>query len=97
MTRRSIRGTSTSAHLPRRERPEGRFLRRSPGLSTVASMTASSHDRHSSAAWRPLANVYEDLRSRNARRADLARSRDMRIRIERALQAAQARRFHSRG
>jgi hypothetical protein len=41
--------------------------------------------------------MYEDLRKRNARRSDLARVREMRLRIERARQAARDRRFQSRG
>jgi ribosomal protein L17 len=64
---------------------------------TVAGMTAHSHHRDSSAARLPLANMYEDLRRRNERRADLARAREMRARIERALQAARQRTTRDRG
>jgi hypothetical protein len=41
--------------------------------------------------------MYEDLRKRNERRTDLARTRETRLRIERALQAARERRLWSRG
>jgi hypothetical protein len=41
--------------------------------------------------------MYEDLRKRNARRSELAQTREMRTRIERALQAARARRLQKRG
>jgi len=41
--------------------------------------------------------MYEDLRKRNARRSDLAQAREMRLRIERVLQAARTRPFHKRG
>jgi hypothetical protein len=64
---------------------------------TVARMTTSSRDRGPSASGRPVNNIYDDLRKRNERRSDLARTREMRLRIERALQAARDRRFRSRG
>jgi hypothetical protein len=60
-------------------------------------MTGKSDDQDSSAAQRPLTHVYDDLRRRNARRADLARAREMRARIERALQAARQRAMRDRG
>jgi hypothetical protein len=60
-------------------------------------MNAASRYRDSLAADRPLTNVYEDLRRRNARRSDLARARAMQIRIERAVQAARQRWPPSRG
>jgi hypothetical protein len=41
--------------------------------------------------------MYDDLRHRNARRADLARARELRARIERALQAARQRAKRDRG
>jgi hypothetical protein len=41
--------------------------------------------------------MFEDLRRRNARRDDTARAREMRIRIERALQAARQRTIRDRG
>jgi hypothetical protein len=60
-------------------------------------MTAASHDRDSSAARRPLTNIYEELRRRNARHADLARRSETRNRIERALQVARQRALRDRG
>jgi hypothetical protein len=60
-------------------------------------MTATSHDRDSSAARRPLANIYEELRGRNARHADLGRTSESRIRIEGALQVARQRALRDRG
>jgi len=72
-------------------------MTRARGATTVALMTAKRDDRDSSAARLPLTNIYEDLRKRNARRADLARARERRARIERALQAARQRATKDRG
>lgn len=60
---------------------------------TVGGMTAHK----GSSAGRPRINIYQDLRARNQRRADVARLRENRARIERALQAARERRFGKRG
>jgi hypothetical protein len=60
-------------------------------------MSAASHDRDAAGARRPLTNMYEDLRQRNARHAELARARELHIRIERALQAARQRAMRHRG
>jgi len=60
-------------------------------------MTANSQDRNSSPARVPFANMYEELRKRNERHADLVRAREMRARIERALQAARQRATRERG
>jgi 3-polyprenyl-4-hydroxybenzoate decarboxylase len=49
-----------------------------------------------SAARRTVTHLYDDLRRRNARRADLARAREMRTRIERALEAARQRTIRDR-
>ena len=72
-------------------------MTRPRGTITVAIMTAKSDDRNFAEAQRPLTNMYEDLRRRNARRADLARARDMRVRIERVVQAARQRATRERG
>lgn len=66
-------------------------------LFTVAAMTAKRDDRDPSAARWQLTHVYDDLRRRSARRADLARAPEMRARIERALQAARQRAMRDRG
>ncbi|MGO9497893.1 MAG: hypothetical protein ACLQA5_14485 [Solirubrobacteraceae bacterium] len=59
-------------------------------------MTAKRDDRDTFAAQRRT-HVYEDLRQRNVRRADLAHAREMRARIEHALQAARQRAMRDRG
>jgi hypothetical protein len=67
-----------------------------PRLFTVVPMPAKRDDR-GSATRRQLPEVDDDLRGRGARRADLARAREMRARIERALQAARQRTTRERG
>ena len=64
---------------------------------SVAPMTSSSPDRGPSASGRSVTNTYEDLRKRNVRRSELAQTRELRTRIERALQAARAWRLQKRG
>lgn len=61
-------------------------------LFTVVRMPAKRDDRDSSATRRQLTHVYDHLR-----RAELARAREMRARIERALQAARQRTTRDRG
>ncbi len=68
-----------------------------PRRFTVAAMTAKRDDRDSSAPRRQLPDVDDNLRRRSALRADLARAREMRARIERALQAARQRAMRDRG
>jgi hypothetical protein len=41
--------------------------------------------------------MFDDLRKRNARRAELARAREMRARVERVVQAARHRTTRDRG
>ena len=60
---------------------------------TVGDMTA----RNNPSTGRPRINIYQDLRARNERRAELARRRDSRTWTERPLQAARERRFGKRG
>jgi hypothetical protein len=59
-------------------------------------MTGKRDDRDTSAARRTVTHLYDDLRRRNARRADLERAREMRTRIERALEAARQRTIRDR-
>jgi hypothetical protein len=79
------------------DRPGGAAtMTRAPRLFTVAPMTGKRDDRDTSAARRTVTHLYDDLRRRNARRADLARAREMRTRIERALEAARQRTIRDR-
>ncbi len=80
------------------DRPGGAAtMTRAPRLFTVAPMTAKRDDRDSSAARRTVTQLYDGLRLHNARRADLARAREMRTRIERAVEAARRRTIRDRG
>lgn len=72
-------------------------MRCAPRLFTVAPMTAKRDDRDTSAARRTVTHLYDGLRLHNPRRADLARAREMRTRIERAVEAARRRTIRDRG
>jgi hypothetical protein len=71
------------------------------GVSAAATygvaMPPASHDLSGSAGQPSRPRIYEDLRRRNARRAEIARARAMRVRIDRAVQIARERRFLGRG
>jgi hypothetical protein len=79
--------------VPRGWRADYRRCRERDRRVTVGDMTA----RNGPSTGRPRINIYQDLRARNQRRAELARLRDSRTRPERALQAARERRFGKRG
>jgi hypothetical protein len=72
-------------------------MMRAPRLFTVAPMTAKRDDRASSAVRQAVSQLYDGLRLHNARRADLARAREMRTRIERAVEAARRQTIRDRG
>ena len=72
-------------------------MMRATRLFTVAPMTAKRDYRDTSAARRAVTQLYDGLRGHNARRADLARAREMQTRIERAVEAARRRTIRDRG
>ena len=70
---------------------------RSDTAAYGVAMASVSDDLEGSAGKPARPGMYEDLRRRNARRAELARVRAMRARIDRVVQATRERRFQSRG